>query len=84
MLLPINLSLEEMTQTYWRLSRVWNGRSDELIETGIALVLCNDMVYGMNPVRPIVRVSKQLRDEIVIDERKPRLADAKVLNITKV
>jgi hypothetical protein len=77
------LGLEEMTQTYWRLSRVWNGHSAELIETGIALLLCNDMVYSVNPVRPIVRVSKQLRDEIVIDARPQRSETAKVLQLRK-
>lgn len=74
--------LETNTQQYWRISQVWNAKSDEQIETGDAIEFCNDLRYGMNPHRPICIRAAILLDEI-IQGAGTLVPASKVLHISK-
>lgn len=63
--------LLDKTQTYWRLSRAWNGRSKEEIATDVAIAVSNDTIFGTNQTRPIVKAFQSLLDEVIAGCGKP-------------
>lgn len=67
--------LLDKTQTYWRLSRAWNGRSKEEIATDVAITVSNDTIFGTNQARPIVKAFQSLLDEVIAGCGKPLVVE---------
>lgn len=57
--------LEERTKLYWGVSSVWNGRSNEVVETGDAIEWCSNIAYSMRPELRIRHSAKHLLDAII-------------------
>lgn len=58
-------SLENKTQVYWGLSRVWNGQNVQMITTETALAMTNSLVSNLGIHRPLSRRVGQLTRAIV-------------------
>lgn len=63
--------LERKTRWYWRISSQLRERSLEQIPTFLAIEMCNDIVYGVNPARPLTHRMKKLRVECIMGELDP-------------
>lgn len=65
--------LELQTSLYWNLSCVWNGRQvgPQNLTTGKALNWLNDLIYHLNPKRPLAHRINNLKQDIVIGKEEP-------------
>lgn len=60
--------LEQKTQAYWGLCRVWNGIDSKFITVGVAIEKCSTIMQNTNGARPIWYRAKQLQDMLVQDK----------------
>lgn len=74
--------LESSTRMYWELSSVWNGRMEEVVETGVAIEWCARMSNTMRPTLAIQRRTYNLLQEIIEGTSKP-LEHAAILPFAK-
>lgn len=73
--------LENKTLIYWSISQAFN-RGSSSVRTDTAIEVCNNLRYGMNPARPIVRVSTSLLGHIIEGEV-AEIPSAKILKLAK-
>lgn len=60
-----NRTLENKTQIYWGLSRIWEGQNHNKVSTEMAISMINDTVTWLNPHRPIAKRLNQLQQAII-------------------
>ena len=58
-------TLEQRTQRYWRVSRAYNGQSDEKMSFGVASKHLNRIILFSNPAHSLVQQALMLQDELV-------------------
>lgn len=78
-MLSVAAELEQKTNLYWKVSRVWNGRTSEHITVGDALADIAQLVGRSNPNRPIHFFACNLLEELVEGESPEPQGDAKLL-----
>jgi hypothetical protein len=73
--------LEQKTQRYWQISRVWNNIDNDIIEMGDAIKDMNGLMYTMNPARPITRFAKQLRAELIRGSGRDPVSETRIFQL---
>lgn len=58
-------NLQAAAQEYWRISRVWNGQSNERLQTQGALRSLKDLSLAFGPHRTIRQRSTRLLNEMI-------------------
>lgn len=71
--------LEAKTKEYWRISYIWNSRSNETETVGDAIESCTHLISTTNVTRPIFNRASILLDELVLGEASPAPSVNKVL-----
>lgn len=74
--IPFNEVLHKHSVEYWKVSRVWNGRSSEGISMGEAFDRLNKVLNECNPQRPLANRIAHLKYEMVEHGSKPKVKRA--------
>lgn len=79
----MQLSLQEKLDTYWDLSRMFNGHDPRGREmpTFMAIQICNELLNQLNPARPLYHQVNRLLDDIVRGEPALRQQHAALLQL---
>lgn len=82
-MLTVAEELRHRTLVYWRLSRAFNGRSNEQIPFIEASNMCDRTYASFNNQRPLVRASEKLLTNLIRGESPKNLIPGKVKWLSK-